>query len=957
MKSRKFVLVVFSLICVASLGTRTGAQTRVPEHYLRKRGVTRARAITLDRGLFTAPAAGRRIKLDLFADASLSVTFYQVEPQGKGTAWYGKVDNASYGRATFVSTGDSLIGSVTRGDGKIYQIRTDDNGAQWALEIDQSLFPNETDPKEMPFVPAPSEQIQPQGDAPVASDDGSIIDVLVLYTPAARQAEGGTTQMQSYVQLGVAETNQGYVNSGIIQRIRLVEAREVSYTEGSSISVDLARLQNPTDGFLDDVGTIRNADAADLVSLWVATSENTCGIGYELTDPTASASSFAAFGFSVMEYSCAVGNYTFGHEMGHNMGAHHARSDVDTNGNPPRGAYPYAFGYKQLTGNRFRTVMAYDTGCTCPRIDYYSNPDVMYNGVATGADPSSADAADNAMVLNNTRTIVANFRPSAATGPIDTTPPALTITSHADGQSVSTSSITLSGTATDAGKGDNGISSVTVNGTRANNDTATGSGTATWSRTIMLSPGINQITVVAADGSFNLNATTVRLTITSTAAVLSATASTYHVFPQVADGRFSDGTYYRTTLMISNPSATAGANCSLQLRGLTVPGFVLNYPLGPSGWVISPTSGTQDFKSGYATLQCSSSVEAQLLYSYYGANGVKFSEATVFSSPPASITKVIADEREGAQLGLAIANDTDQTANYTIQYIVSATGASGTGSLTLAPRTASAKFLSEFIPGIPANSVSQILVSSSAAAGSIIGLRFTGGVFTTIPESIRSSVGPTASTYHVFPQFADGKFTDGTYYRTARIYLNPSATAPSDCTTRFRGMTIDGVSTLTVTMPPTAYLLSITNGIQAFQSGYATLQCSAPLDALALYSFYAPNGAKLSEATVFSSPSAPRVQILADTREGARVGLAIANDSDQANTYTIGVYDSAGASVGNSTQTLSARSSVAKFIDELVALPANYYGQVIVSAANGSASIIGLRFTGNVFTTIPETIR
>jgi hypothetical protein len=47
-----------------------------------------------------------------------------------------------------------------------------------------------------------------------------------------------------------------------------------------------------------------------------------------------------------------------------------------------------------------------------------------------------------------------------------------------------------------------------------------------------------------------------------------------------------------------------------------------------------------------------------------------------------------------------------------------------------------------------------------------------------------------------------------------------------------------------------------------------------------------------------------------------------------------------------------------KFIDELAPLSASYYGKVIVSSpTGGDASIIGLRFTGNVFTTIPQTIR
>jgi hypothetical protein len=91
--------------------------------------------------------------------------------------------------------------------------------------------------------------------------------------------------------------------------------------------------------------------------------------------------------------------------------------------------------------------------------------------------------------------------------------------------------------------------------------------------------------------------------------------------------------------------------------------------------------------------------------------------------------------------------------------------------------------------------------------------------------------------------------------------------------------------------------------------------------------------------------------------EGARVGLAIANDSDQSNTYTINMSDVSGTVVGTATQTVKARSSVSKFLDELAILPANYYGPVIVSSSSGTGSILGIRFTGSIFSIIPETIR
>jgi hypothetical protein len=62
--------------------------------------------------------------------------------------------------------------------------------------------------------------------------------------------------------------------------------------------------------------------------------------------------------------------------------------------------------------------------------------------------------------------------------------------------------------------------------------------------------------------------------------------------------------------------------------------------------------------------------------------------------------------------------------------------------------------------------------------------------------------------------------------------------------------------------------------------------------------------------------------------------------------------------IASANQTLAGRSSIAGFLDELAPLPASYYGKVIVcSPTGGDASIIGLRFTGNVFTTIPQTIR
>ena len=79
---------------------------------------------------------------------------------------------------------------------------------------------------------------------------------------------------------------------------------------------------------------------------------------------------------------------------------------------------------------------------------------------------------------------------------------------------MNSASVTLNGTATDAGRGDSGISSVTVNAVAATGGTVTGSNTANWTYTATLAPGENNLTVIATDGSSNANQTTSIISLT-----------------------------------------------------------------------------------------------------------------------------------------------------------------------------------------------------------------------------------------------------------------------------------------------------------------------------------------------------------------------------------------------------------------------------------------------------------
>jgi hypothetical protein len=96
--------------------------------------------------------------------------------------------------------------------------------------------------------------------------------------------------------------------------------------------------------------------------------------------------------------------------------------------------------------------------------------------------------------------------------------PAVTISSPANGATLTSPSLVVSGTATDSGRGNDGVSSVTVNGVSATGGTASGSGTANWSATITLTPGQNTITAVAYDTLNNAGQQQITVTYTPPAA-------------------------------------------------------------------------------------------------------------------------------------------------------------------------------------------------------------------------------------------------------------------------------------------------------------------------------------------------------------------------------------------------------------------------------------------------------
>ncbi len=126
-----------------------------------------------------------------------------------------------------------------------------------------------------------------------------------------------------------------------------------------------------------------------------------CGLGYVMRNVSAS---FESSAFQVTDRGCAVGNLSWPHEHGHNMGMEH--NPENSSAYPSGASYPYSFAH--YVNGSYRTVMSYSSPCTsgCTRVAHFSNPNVNHNGVPTGI----ANQRDNHRTANNVAFTVANFR-------------------------------------------------------------------------------------------------------------------------------------------------------------------------------------------------------------------------------------------------------------------------------------------------------------------------------------------------------------------------------------------------------------------------------------------------------------------------------------------------------------------------------------------------------------------
>jgi hypothetical protein len=373
-------LVISGLLAVLVAAAAEGA----------REGVLRSRPVSIDTAALARARTGESVSFELFDRRSVQGTVDRRRERSADR--FTVAGSLADGGSFVVAVNDGAVaGLVQEADGTTYRIRARgeleqlDAGGVFTCSMGEG-------------VPALDLQAAPGGAAVAGDcDDGSVIDVLFVYTRQGRNHAGGVDEIEAEIDLSVEYNNIAFDNSLVETQWHPVFVWELDPNEDPS----LGELTNPNDGVVDGVHDLRDAYGADQVALIDAGGGGVANGMWTFEEDQAD----LAFCWNGLDSF----PFVVSHEIGHNLGCCHAIGDGG--GCPGEGGllFIYSNGHRFTgdSGELWHTIMAYSPGTL---FQHFSNPDVLWDGQPTGIPGKSQGDADNALTINLSKYTVSNWR-------------------------------------------------------------------------------------------------------------------------------------------------------------------------------------------------------------------------------------------------------------------------------------------------------------------------------------------------------------------------------------------------------------------------------------------------------------------------------------------------------------------------------------------------------------------
>jgi len=390
-----------------------------------------------------------------------------------------------------------------------------------------------------------------------------------------------------------------------------------------------------------------------------------------------------------------------------------------------------------------------------------------------------------------------------------------------------------------------------------------------------------------------------------------------------------------------------------------------------AGQVFSRTSpGLGGLSVGYGELSGTLSQPVALGNFSFVQSGSLVTEVGIPAATPVRNARLFVDYTATTNSGIAIANPGE--AAITVNVVVRDQSGSAGGSTTfnLGPKSQTARFVSELVPGLPSPFLGTLTLSSSdlfAAINLSSAFNRRGEtIYSALPLVDLDLVPKEASL--VFPQVADG---DGT--STQLLLMNPSSTTAATGTIALFddnglpvafdfGSSQGAQSELSYTIPANGMVKFSSRGITSpVRAGYAVLTAATGPTPIGSGIFSVrEGGALVSQAGVPAAPKTTSARLFIDvatTPLSRNTGIALVNTEVTQAVITATLVGIDGTT-RNTSITLGAKQHTSKFISELITnLPVDFQGALTLTS-NVPVSPLTLRLTVNqrgetIFSTLP----